>query len=638
MAVANFQVERLRQLPQRTNDVWQGGLTRMPAWIQGEDDEVCRPWLTGWISLKTRRLYTGKPGPREEKDIEKALSALVDFACDVELAGYRPGRVEVKDPILAEELRRLLAEVEVEVRQREKLFIFDDIIAEMAKEICEEALLPNALDVKGVTVEIMRKFAEAACNLYKSRLCEQLTGEDLLEIESPFIGSKLRYFSLLGSGGITFGLAFYDSFQEFEAILVPDKDTSLFASTGHWVVFFEPITNVPFGDLDMWEDYDFAIAGDDAYPVAAYMQPNGKHRRPGPDIAAFLEGLMRVLTQTTEKEIDSGRFSRSVQTSKGQMEFTISLPELLETDGKAPNREANFRKGIVDRRSMERVTAEMHRALEEQDFDNVEDINRFLREEYSTGKVQVRGSETALEKAQDLVYQAFEVYGRKRIRLAKQALEICPDCADAYVILAEQTSDPQKAYELYSEGVAAGQRALGPEFFKEEAGHFWGILETRPYMRARFGVAEMLEILGKTEEAVEHYKELLRLNPNDNQGVRDVLLSCLLELNRDDEADKLLRRYKAESFASWSYPRALVTFRMKGDTSTARKQLQKALETNKYVTRYLIGLEELPAMLPLSYTVRSKEEAIFCASVLLDVWQQTPGAVEWLKKHYTKLK
>ena len=77
---------------------------------------------------------------------------------------------------------------------------------------------------------------------------------------------------------------------------------------------------------------------------------------------------------------------------------------------------------------------------------------------------------------------------------------------------------------------------------------------------------------------------------------------------------------------------------MKGDTSTARKQLQKALETNKYVTRYLIGLEELPAMLPLSYTVRSKEEAIFCASVLLDVWQQTPGAVEWLKKHYTKLK
>ncbi len=194
----------------------------MPAWIQGEDDEVCRPWLVGWISLKTRRLYTGKPGPREEKDIEKTLNALVDFACDVELAGYRPGRVEVKDPILAEELRRLLAEVDVEVRRREKLFIFDDIIAEMAKEICEEAFLPNALDVKGVTVEIMRKFAEAACNLYESRLWEQLTGEDLLEIESPFIDSKLRHFSVLGSGDMTFGLAFYDSYEEFEGILTAD--------------------------------------------------------------------------------------------------------------------------------------------------------------------------------------------------------------------------------------------------------------------------------------------------------------------------------------------------------------------------------------------------------------------------------
>jgi len=46
----------------------------------------------------------------------------VDFACDIELAGYRPGRIEVKDPVLAEELRRLLTEVEVEVHQREKLF------------------------------------------------------------------------------------------------------------------------------------------------------------------------------------------------------------------------------------------------------------------------------------------------------------------------------------------------------------------------------------------------------------------------------------------------------------------------------------------------------------------------------------
>ncbi|MBX9688221.1 MAG: hypothetical protein K2X27_16045 [Candidatus Obscuribacterales bacterium] len=43
----------------------------------------------------------------------------------------------------------------------------------------------------------------------------------------------------------------------------------------------------------------------------------------------------------------------------------------------------------------------------------------------------------ALATAQDLMWTAMETYSQKeRIRLAEQALEICPDCADAYVMLA----------------------------------------------------------------------------------------------------------------------------------------------------------------------------------------------------------
>lgn len=33
-------------------------------------------------------------------------------------------------------------------------------------------------------------------------------------------------------------------------------------------------------------------------------------------------------------------------------------------------------------------------------------------------------------------------------------------------------------------------------------------------MRARFGLAQCLEELGNLDEAVGHYRELLRLNPN----------------------------------------------------------------------------------------------------------------------------
>ena len=39
--------------------------------------------------------------------------------------------------------------------------------------------------------------------------------------------------------------------------------------------------------------------------------------------------------------------------------------------------------------------------------------------------------------------------------------------------------------DYYAKGVEAGELALGPKGFKQYAGHFWGFLETRPYMRAR---------------------------------------------------------------------------------------------------------------------------------------------------------
>ena len=60
--------------------------------------------------------------------------------------------------------------------------------------------------------------------------------------------------------------------------------------------------------------------------------------------------------------------------------------------------------------------------------------------------------------------------------------------------------------------------ALGAEGFEEYAGHFWGFLETRPYMRARAGLAIALIKLGDESAAIEHFRAMLKLNPNDNQG------------------------------------------------------------------------------------------------------------------------
>ncbi len=157
---------------------------------------------------------------------------------------------------------------------------------------------------------------------------------------------------------------------------------------------------------------------------------------------------------------------------------------------------------------MERTQLDIQRMIDEHDFGSMDELQEFLNQSVVGKEIPHQGEMTLLEQAQDVVYQAFEARGRKQIQLVRKALKICPDCADAHVLLAERCSDIEKARNYYAEGVAAGERALGEKFFEEESGHFWGILQTRPYMRARFGLAQCLEELGDLDEAVHHYREL----------------------------------------------------------------------------------------------------------------------------------
>jgi hypothetical protein len=85
----------------------------------------------------------------------------------------------------------------------------------------------------------------------------------------------------------------------------------------------------------------------------------------------------------------------------------------------------------------------------------------------------------------------------RRVQFAKDALAVCPDCADAYVLLAEHATSRKDALRLYEQRVAAGERALGAEAFGRDVGHFWGLLETRPYMRAGLGLAHDLWTAGR---------------------------------------------------------------------------------------------------------------------------------------------
>ncbi len=291
-----------------------------------------------------------------------------------------------------------------------------------------------------------------------------------------------------------------------------------------------------------------------------------------------------------------------------------------------------------DPRAMEKVSQHLGRLLAEREFESIEEANAFLENMLREGGGKLPSAPaptTPLERAQDLVYEAFETESsRKRVQLAKKALKVSPDCADAYVLLAEEDAGSlEEARELYQKGVEAGERALGREMFEEEAGHFWGILETRPYMRARQGLAVCLWELGQREEAIEHYREMLDLNPGDNQGIRYELAGWLLDEEMDEELGELLERYEEDASALWVYTRALWAFRKEGDTEEASAALKEAIETNPYVPLYLLGHKSLPGALPELIGFGDESEAVAYFARALSAWLRTPQALEWLRQN-----
>lgn len=296
-------------------------------------------------------------------------------------------------------------------------------------------------------------------------------------------------------------------------------------------------------------------------------------------------------------------------------------------------KETNATTSPKDVRALERASFEISLLIRDHEFSSTEEVRQYIENLLSSGQPFSFEKRTPLEKAQSLMYDAFEAQGQERIKLAQEALSICSDCADAYVLLAEETAQTlQEAAALYEQGVKAGERALGKEIFEEEAGHFWSIIATRPYVRARAGLAQCLWMLGERTQAIEHFEDLLRLDSADHLGLRHALIHCLIEDGRDQDAVNLLDRYPEDRSATWAYSHALLHYRQSSEKKESEQSLHQALNINPYVPFYLLGLWELPDELPITISRGDENEAIIYAVESWRSWEKTPGALEWLAR------
>ncbi len=251
------------------------------------------------------------------------------------------------------------------------------------------------------------------------------------------------------------------------------------------------------------------------------------------------------------------------------------------------------------------------------------------------GKLEapVSEQEELLDAAQNLMFEAMECTKKsKRLKLTYEALDMSPFCADAYLMLADEVAkDEEQRLDMLLSAASAGEGAMEVLGYEKDVGQYWGIIETRPYMRALHLLG--LEYIRRADlgEAKSIFQHMLKLNPNDNQGVRYHLLTLLLQLGKPKDASKLHKKYKDESSAFWGFGGALLAFMEAGEGAVASKKLAEAREINSHVTPYLSGQKKLPKQMPGYYSPGEESEAQSYLVEAMAVWQSVPGALDWLK-------
>ena len=503
--------------------------------------------------------------------------------------------------------------------------IYDGLNERMRKDTPQ---IPGLLSVPEVTLDLVARFFDAAAEFWRSEPWVWLNDRQILAVylkddQEPYL------VEMMGCGGHEYGFILY---RNWDDILKPIMEGLSFPERlpgyGWHSISFDPFDDLPVDDQIAIENFGWTIVDEDFCPFPAIFTHESVQRPPREELILF-EEIMRgvpIFTRDFLQPDGHGDYL-PVETEIGIVSFDgPKVIKVLYPAGRFTPEEIPYGAGEFD-------AARAENDVDVQPFDRrriegtlAEFIHQINEDDLSP----------ELQEAQDLIYLAWEEDSPAvRVKLAQQALEISPDCVDAYNILAEDAARTvAEGLDYYRKAVDVGEKSLDRSIFEEDVGHFWGVFETRPYMRARLGLAECLREAGEWEEAVHHYRELLRLNIYDNQGVRYLLLDILMDMGQWQAAQELLEKFNDENSATWLFTRALLTFQRDGATKQADRLLKEAWSENLFVPDYLLRIERIPKVLPEMITMGGDSEAVDYAAAHLNYWYRIPGAVGWLGRNW----
>jgi tetratricopeptide (TPR) repeat protein len=640
-------VKSILELPQ-TSDAWYCAARRLRLWVENESDpdRFLRPYLLAVVNMSLGDPLildiTSEFPPTPALLRDRLFEVMRKPLKGAETKAGRPAQIHVEDQALVGELGPLLAEANIPVVYHPE----PENMAELTQAILDEVTageevdeIPGLLGPRGVTPEQVGRVFAAAAGFYRAAPWTVFGTLDLLSIR---VGRQKEpyYAAVMGHEGENTGLMVFQKMADVHAVFTAEDASEIYGKNIREMFFFNPPPIVSFDDQDAAEQYGWPLPAPELYPVP--LTYHGDHfGRPKADMLRWYEGALQAIPALLRRQLPA-----SADGNPPLVEAHFEFPSgsgMLKVHIRFPAADLSQYEGVTPPWALEMLDDELDEDEEDLfEFDEEEpeqfapeSIEKLLKQIVGGPGSQKSPQDAALDRAQGLMYDAWEETNRKRrVAIAHQALQISPNCADAYNLLADdEAKNPQEALRLYEMGIQAGRRALGEKFLQDprNLGAYWGLLETRPFMRAMAGYAHTVWALERNEEAEKTFREILRLNHSDNQGVRYPLLALLMGEGREHDVEALLGEYEGDWSPEWAYTIALLSFRKLGASVKAKKQLDQALDVNPYVPDYLTGKKPIPTHMPETITLGGEDQAYAYAAEHRRFWRDTPGAIEWLE-------
>lgn len=245
-------------------------------------------------------------------------------------------------------------------------------------------------------------------------------------------------------------------------------------------------------------------------------------------------------------------------------------------------------RGVWMKNDFEKIYSKLDKFMEDKNVteNNMHDVLDEFIKQYNNGTLNVE--ETPFDKAMEKFSEAYEAKTEKMaIKLAKEAIKIDPDYIEPYLFIIPYEYEGEEVLTEMNKVLDREEKRLRKQGYFEDEGHFYGIWETRPYIRGLQQRALVLLQYGKINLAKKQLEEIIKLNEHDNLGARYVLSAIYAYFEDEKSFNKLYKKY-GEKNLFFLVPKMFLYYKL-GDNKKTLEILKEIKKVNPYFIDMLLS-------------------------------------------------